>query len=169
MFDKQIRLYGRHADILKKYSKDKQGENEMHFDVDNNEGTKKTIYIFDNMLQCYMVAAMLGINNKKKANLDTDKNTYATIFADVLIKNRSNLMRIYSHMILSSDSNEDVDSKIKKAFSINSSDADANQEELDSYVRGGLEIIDDTFSKCASYEDVSNSILDLLDGIELGD
>ena len=167
MFDKQIRLYGKHADILKKYSKDKQGENEVRFEVDNNEGSKKTIYIFDSMLQCYMVAAMLGINNKKKAEVDSDKNKYATIFADIIIKNRSNLQRIYSHMILTDDSIDDVDAKIKKAFSIKSSDSDSEQDRLDSFVRGGLELIDEYFGNCASYEDVSNSILDLLDGIVL--
>ena len=47
MFDKQIRLYGKHADIIRKYSKDKQGADEQHFIVDNHEGQEKNIYIFN--------------------------------------------------------------------------------------------------------------------------
>ena len=163
MFDKQIRIYGKHADIIRKYSKDKQGSDEQHFLVDDNEGKQKNIYLFENILQCYMCAAMVGISNRKTAEADSNKDKTANIFADILFKNRSNLQRIYQHMILSENSEETVDGTIKKAFSINKANADTEEDRVAAYVRGGLEIIDNYFSSCSSYEDVANKLMDFLD------
>ena len=56
-----------------------------------------------------------------------------------------------------------IDDSIKKAFSINKLNEDAEQEKLEDYVRGGLEIIDEIFSGCKTYEDVANCIIDLKD------
>lgn len=163
MFTKQIRFYGKHADIMRKYSKDKQGADAQHFTVINNSGEKKVIYLFETILQCYMVAAMLGIINKRTAEVDTSKSTStANIFADILIKNKGYLERIYHHLILSEKGNLTADGIIKKAFTINKGEQDELEEKrLESYVRGGLEIIDEKFSSCQTYEDVANAIIDL--------
>lgn len=171
MFDKQIRLYGKHADIIRKYSKDKQGADEQHFIVDNHEGQEKNIYIFENILQCYMVAAMIGIINKKTVPVDSNRDKTANIFADILIKNRDNLKRIYQHMILSENPEDTVDGTIKRAFSISNANAESEESRLEGYVRGGLEIIDEYFSSCTSYEDVANKIMDFLDdyGVDLNE
>lgn len=163
MFDKQIRIYGKHADIIRKYSKDKQGADEQHFLVDDNEGNSKNIYLFENILQCYMCAAMIGIISRKKADVDTNRDKTANIFADILIKNRANLLRIYQHMILMENSEGSVDGTIKKAFSINKTNSDDEEAKVEAYVRGGLEIIDEYFSSCNSYEDVANKLMDFLD------
>lgn len=162
MFKKQIRLYGKYADIIRKYSKDKQGADEQHFLIDDNEGEEKNVYIFENILQCYMCAAMIGIINKKTMPQDSNRDKTANIFADILFKNRHNLMRIYQHMILSEDNEESIDSVIKRAFSINVSNPDQEQEKFDGYVRGGLLIIDDWFNNCKSYEDVANQLIDFI-------
>ena len=163
MFTKQIRFYGKHADIMRKYSKDKQGADAQHFIVTNNSGEKKVIYLFDTILQCYMVAAMLGIINKRTADIDNTKtSSTANIFADILIKNKPTLERIYQHMVLSEESDLSVDGLVKKAFTINKGDQDDIEEKrLEAYVRGGLEIIDEKFNSCQTYEDVANAILDL--------
>ena len=163
MFTKQIRFYGKHADIMRKYSKDKQGSDAQHYVVTNNAGEKKIIYLFETILQCYMVAAMLGIINKRTAEVDNSKSSStANIFADILLKNKGTLERIYQHMVLSEESELSVDGIIKKAFTINKGDQDDIEEKrLESYVRGGLEIIDEKFSTCQTYEDVANAILDM--------
>lgn len=162
MFEKQIRLYGKYADIIRKYSKDKQGSDEQHYLIDNNEGAENNVYIFENILQCYMCAAMLGIINKKTMPQDSNREKTANIFADILAKNRHNLMRIYQHMILSEENDESIDATVKKAFSINISNPDFAQEKMDSYVRGGLLIIDEWFNNCKSYEDLANKIIDFV-------
>lgn len=168
MFSKQIRFTGRHAAILQKYSKDKGGDQDIPFKVSNNDGLEKTISIFDTKIQCYMVAGMLGIIKNRKSEIDNDKNyPNANIFADVLNKKRASLDRIYHHMILSESSDESIDAKVKKAFSIVPDDrCDQEQKKLEDYVRGGLEILDELFGECKSYEDVCNAIYELSDMID---
>ncbi len=161
MFSKQIRFTGKHAAILQKYSKDKGGDQDIPFKVSNNDGVEKTISLFDTKIQCYMVAAMLGIIKNRTA--DIDKNLpNANIFVDVLNKKRSSLERIYHHMILSENNDDSIDSKVKKAFSIVPDEkADEEQKKLEDYVRGGLEILDEYFCECKSYEDVCNAMYEL--------
>ncbi len=170
MFDKNIKIYGKYSDIIKKYSKDKQSSDQLKFTVTNNDGKTRDIYIFDTMIQCYMVAAMLGIVNKRTAEPDKDRTKSINIFAEVILKeeNQRNLNRIYQHMILSEENDNSIDAKIKEAFSINRNGSSEDQmERINAYVRGGLEIIDEYFSKCSDYESVCNAIYDLLDSVSV--
>lgn len=163
MFSKQIRITGIHGDYLRKYSKDKQGENTQYFTLDDNEGHMGNYYIFENILQCFMCAAMIGIIEGKLAAPDNSKTTPANIFADIVNKNYDNLMRIYQHMILTRDLDLSIDARIKKAFSVDKSNEDAEEERIYSYARGGLEIINDYFKDCKTFEDVANAIVELSD------
>ena len=110
-----------------------------------------------------MTAAMVGIISKKTAPVDNNRDKTANIFADILAKKRDNLIRIYRHMVLSENDEETVDGTIKKAFSISNSNSDEAEAKIESYVRGGLEIIDSYFCECKSYEDVANKIMDFID------
>lgn len=164
MFKKQVRFYGRHALIMQKYCKDKGGDQEVAFPITNNDGkTIEHFYVFETRIGIYMVAAMLGIINKSKIEEDSDKKIYSSIMADMLDKQRKKLERIYQYMILSDDSLGSADAKIKKAFSLIPTDeeCDAQQHELENYVRGGLEIIDSYFKDCKTYEDICNAILEM--------
>lgn len=161
MFDKQIRITGIHADYIRKYSKDKQGENAAYFTLDNNEGKTDNYYIFDTILQCYMCAAMIGIIEKKSSPVDNTKTTPANIFAEIINKNRGTLERIYHHMVISTYTDLGIDSRIKKAFSVDKENEAEEEERLNGYVRGGLEIINERFSNCKTFEDVANAIHDL--------
>lgn len=163
MFDKQIRITGKHADYMRLYSKDKQGENAMYFDLDDGEGEKVRCYVFDTMIQCYMCAAMIGIINNRTAEPDNTKTTPANIFADAINKFRDNLMRIYYHMVLSIDKDLDIDARIKKAFSVAKENADEEEKRIESFVRGGLEIINEHFENCTTLEQFANTIFDLCD------
>lgn len=163
MFKKLVRFYGKHAYTIQKYCKDKGGEQDVPFVVNNNTGEEKTIYIFENRAYLYLVAGMLGIIKKRTAPIDHSINIYSSIMPEMLEKQRENLERMYHHMILSEDDGLNPDSKIKKAFTIKKSDEewDEEQKRLESYVRGGLEIIAEIFDKCKSYEDVCNAMYDL--------
>ena len=68
MFTANILMTGKHAEILKKYSVDKQAEDQYELFVLDNCGNKKKIHIFDTMIQTYMCGAMLGIINKKQSS-----------------------------------------------------------------------------------------------------
>ena len=160
MFDSFIRFYGKHARIMKMYCRNTSAETAVPFEIDNNEGKKEDKYIFDTLLQCYLVAGMLGIINKRTAKTDTNKTIDATIMSDILIKKKGLLVRMYQHMVLSENDGLSADAKVKKAFSVSMTEEEgkAEQERLEDYVRGGLEIIDETFSGCLSYEDVARQI-----------
>lgn len=164
MFKKQVRFYGKHAAIMQKYCKDKGGEQEVPFSISNNDGKNiDHFYIFETRIQIYMVAAMLGIINKASVEEDTDKSIYSSIMSEMIEKQRRKLERIYQYMILSDDSLGSADAKIKKAFSIIPTDeeCDVQQHKLENHVRGGLEIIDNYFKECKTYEDICNAILEL--------
>ena len=63
------------------------------------------------------------------------------------------MQRIVKYMILSQYTNENADMLVKKAFSMKrDKDVDKQlEEELHSYVRGGLEILDDYFKNVKDY------------------
>ena len=157
MFKSQISLYGKHAELLKKYSRDKQGE-KVVFTVTDNEGKQKEIFLFDNYIQGYMVSAMLGIYLGKTSQEDGNRSSEATIFADILTKKKGDLDTIVEFMILT-EKEENVDKKIRNAFSIDRDNEIELERRVTSYVRGGLEVIDEWFGKCKTYEDVANQIL----------
>lgn len=165
MFKSNILMTGKHAEYMKKYSIDKQAEEQFEFQVFDNKGSKKTIYIFSTMIQAYMCAAMLGIIENKCVTEDKSSSVTANIFADIVMKNTPKLERIVQFMILSSDE-VGTDQKIKEAFTINKDEAYI-QNRLTSYARGGLEIIDSYFSDCQIYSDVAYKMLNLIDDYEL--
>lgn len=171
MFKKLVRFYGKHADIMQKYCKDKGGEQEISFIVSNNSGEQKNIYIFDNRVHIYMVGGMLGIINQRKADIDRSTQTYSSIMPEMLEKQRPNLERMYHHMVLTENNLLGADAKIKDAFSVKKTDEqwEAEQKKLEDYVRGGLEIIEEIFNKCKTYEDVCNAMFELRDLVDLSD
>lgn len=163
MFKKQIRFTGKHAYIMQKYSKDKGGDQEIKFNVNNNSGVLKDIYIFETRIYIYLVAGMIGIIMNRQADVDKSSQITSTIMVDMLEKQRESLERMYHHMVLVEKSSKNADERIKNAFSVNKDDKknEFEQIKLENYVRGGLEIIDEIFKDCKTYEDVCNGIYEL--------
>ena len=162
MFTKTIRVYGKFANILKKYVKANKDDDLVSFQLTNNDDGKPIkAYVFETMYQCLVTAAVLGMINDKKEPESNDKDTYATIFNEVLVKNNATLKLIYEQMVLTDKSLDlDNDQRIKKAFTpIVGEDNEKREEEYFlSFARGGLLILDEMFSKCETYEDLANEI-----------
>ena len=55
----------------------------------------------------------------------------------------------------------------KRCFHFHGEQWEEEQKRLENYVRGGLEIIDEIFVNCHSYEAICNAIYDLKDQIGL--
>lgn len=165
MFKKNIIIYGEYSNIVKKYSKDTSGIEKSNFilkDTDeNNRIINKEVYIFNRLVDCVMVAMMLGIIENKKADDDNDKSVKATVFLDQINSERYSFIRIYQHMILTRRTDLENDEKIKLAFKENFEDVDNDDiENLFSYMRGGLLIIDEYFKNCDTVENFCNAIID---------
>ena len=169
LFTKNIRFIGKHAQILQKYCKDKGTENDVSFILDDGQGNKKTAYIFETRLECYMFAIMLGIIEKRQSEEDnSNRNIDSNILVEQLTKKRYELERIYHFMILSKSDVSSNDLKIKECFSLVSEEKEPEvMREINSYARGGLEIIDENFSSCQTYENVMNSLYDLLEYLKI--
>ena len=157
MFKDDIRLYGKHAKILKKYSRDNSSNSEYKFDLRDHRNKIMTCYIFETMIGLFMCSAMVGIIEGKKAPVDNNKDVYANIMSQQVVKYRSNLERIYKFMILS-NKDESVDKRIKTAFTVKEDNNHEMEKEIYAYARGGLEIIDSYFKECKTYEDVANAL-----------
>ena len=157
MYQSPISVYGKHAELLKKYSRDKQGEKVL-FTVTDNNGKEKEVFLFDNYIQGYMVSAMLGIYLNKYVPDNGNRNSEAKIFADILAKKKGDLDTIVEFMLLT-DHESNVDRKIRNAFSIDRENELELERRVMGFARGGLEVIDEWFGKCRTYEDVANQIL----------
>ncbi len=156
IFSSDLRLHGRHAELIKKYSRDKQAEEQFNLTVKDNMGNTHNTYIFETMIQAYMVSALIGIISEKKVENDTQSEPTANILSDTLIKNRSDLERITRFMILSKNDGISVDLKIRNAFTLNKNVL--LEKEVTAYSRYGMEIIDSYFNECITQEDIVNQL-----------
>ena len=119
-------------------------------------GNTHNTYIFETMIQAYMVSALIGIISEKKVENDTQSEPTANILSDTLIKNRSDLERITRFMILSKNDGISVDLKIRNAFTLNKNVL--LEKEVTAYSRYGMEIIDSYFNECITQEDIVNQL-----------
>jgi len=163
MFNNDIRIYGKHAAIMKRYSKSSSNAN-SDYKVNDIDNDLKDFYIFSNYYNCFTTAAILGIIENRKSESSNDKSVDATIFASKLVAKKDDLTNLYQSMIFTDDDGLDADKKIKKAFRVLDSDEKIKEAKglFLSYVFGGLEIIDEKFNDCNTTEDVVNCISDLL-------
>lgn len=162
MFTSQLKMYGKHAYILKKYSKDSQAAEPVKFTLKDYDGNLRDVVVFDSMIKCFIFCAALGFAEKRIANEDKSVNVDANIFADVFNANRKTIERIYKQIVLS-DESISKDDRIKKIFKKMSQEEDKAAEQIIlSYVRGGLEILDEQLKDSFSYETFATNFLELI-------
>lgn len=161
MFNNDIRMYGKHAKIIKKYSKSRNHEEQNQFLIRDFNGKESDCVLFDTMMQAYLVSCALGIAENKQSKAETSGDEYATIFTDVINKSRDNLIKLVQFMLLVENNDLSVEAKVKKAFNIQNVTNKDLEEKLKSYACGGLEILDSYFSECKTQENVVDKIADL--------
>lgn len=160
MFDSNIQIFGKHAQIIKKYSKNSQADATVSFIVLDQNGNSKEITLFNTMMQTYLVSCALGIASQKSAEITGDRNDRANIFSEIVIKKREDLIRLVQFMLLTEENEDTINSKIKKAFSVRNMTDSSLEEKLNGYALGGLEILDSYFGNCQTEEDVAHAIGD---------
>ncbi|MFI3252469.1 MAG: hypothetical protein R3Y60_04945 [bacterium] len=156
MFDTDIKFTGSQANILKKYSKTKQSENTISFILKNVNNNNIDTFIFDTSMDCYMIAAMIGIINNKRSKKSGEGSV--TIFHEKISKCKVELNTISRFANFINNENITVEENIKKSFTATKSDDKEAEVLIDEYVRGGLDVIDNYFKECQTVEDFCSAL-----------
>lgn len=169
MFKNDIVIYGKYAEYLKKYSHGTSSEEQIDFKVNNNVGKQESIYIFETLMDAFLIAAMLGIIENREIKYISSGEPKATIFAEKVIKTKKSLDRIIEFMILTDENIKNVDDKVKQTFTVRRTEEEKKMLEtrLKGFAQGGLEIINEEFEPCESKEAVIFKINDLCNRYDL--
>ena len=157
MFDNDYNITGSHATKLKFLAKKNSDENDL------------SAKIFERYIDVYLNAAVWGLlynRTAKKNNIDSDR---ASIRADVFSKERKTCIFLYRMVMLLADPERkrylSKDQRIDRAFRNDSNGKESLDENLElfhSYVRGGIDILYETFcenlSSSFSREDLMEQI-----------
>jgi hypothetical protein len=153
MFKKDIKVIGKHAYLIKKYS-GKYGSREeiSHVKIiDSNilEKKEKDLILFETNFDALTSAMLIGISMKKTSTEDKGDFLPANILADKLNDDQSQDLfnKIYQIYLLSV-LNLPIEETVKELFNSNNDDKEIKRIEslLMSYAYAGLEEIDKIFS-----------------------
>lgn len=163
MFENDYTLTGKHANHLKylavKNAKDK----------DNDSDASSSAKIFERYIDVYMNAAIWGLLYSRTEPKDTSSDDRARIYADAFATERNNCVFLY-RMVMLLDTSTDLDSteRINRAFRYDSDESKAaelqqNLELFNSYVRGGIEQLYETFTDgCTTRDDYMTKIYEVM-------
>lgn len=149
MFDKDMKIYGKHATYWKALTQL----------PGNAVETSNNFKIFENYIYVYMLAPIIGLINGKKAYLDPNDSSKdsAGMLSEVQIKNSAKLKYIYRLIVLTDDSEGlSNEQKINRAFreDYNEEEVKKGMELYTAYFLGGLEILYDMFvTNCVTDDD----------------
>ena len=167
MFDTDYNITGSHATKLKslavKNSEDKK---------DVKDTPKVSARIFERYIDVYLNAAVWGLLYNRTSKRDTSSSDRARIYADAFSRERDNCMFLYRMVMLLANSDRKnyltKEQRVDRAFRYDSKGKEFLEENLElfhSYVRGGIDILYETFcEKLPSFtrEDFMNRIHDTL-------
>lgn len=153
MFNKEIIITGKHAYYMKFLSPQKSSTEEYR-----NR-------IFDRYMDVYMNAAVIGFIYGEKEEIDRTidyKDAKASLFTDVVQKEKQNLLFIYRIiMLLENKKNTNEEERIERAFKDDSysNRTDRKLENLElfnSYVRGGITYLYNKINAVSLEERIDN-------------
>ncbi len=153
MFDREIKIRGIYATHLKQLAK-----------------SAEQPYIFDRYIDVYMNAATIGLlEGEPIKNPDTSSQDTATIFLDVITKERANCVFLYRLvMLLDRSGGLTAEQRIDRAFRDEGDTAhpekmEANMKLFNEYVLAGIEIMYDRIAKHSnSTEDMCDAAYEMM-------
>ena len=152
MFEKDYRLYGKHATYAK-FMKDDAG-------------------IFNYIIDVYMNGAIWGLMNNRTAPRDRDSKDDVNILASQFSERRDKCMFLY-RLVMLLDETTDLtpQERIDRAFRDDAEEESpekeeklkANLEVFHSYVRGGIEkLYEDFIADCTTKDDYMNRVHEMV-------
>lgn len=143
MFDKDIKVIGKHASYIKFLSK-KTAELKKDF-----VGAE----IFRRYIDVYIAGAIIGLVKNRKADVDATPNgDSAMIFASAVINEQSKLKLLYRTALLIDNKSLSDDDRIDLAFRYDTNETKLKEgmEVFNSYARGGIEWLYEKFTENAT-------------------
>jgi hypothetical protein len=165
MILKDLKFFGKHADLLKKYSDNRNTAEQVVRNkirsYKEGKDSEEDLILFDTYFKAFYMAATLGLKHNKKTKMDmTDSTKNATIFAEILGKNSEFIRNLYLYYLFVNTNKEKIDETIKKAFSpsLSAEEISNFSSDITEYACTGLEIINNLLLENRVIEDVLISI-----------
>ena len=154
IFTGDIFLKGKHATYAKFFCPTPEKKDSF--------SDRKPADIFKRVIDVYMMAAVIGLEHGLRASEDRASADQAHIHADVINREKLNLVFIFQLVMLVDNSQRlDADAKIARAFK--NDDIKANFELFNSYVRGGIEWLYERFTEgTTTHDDYISKIQDVV-------
>ena len=155
MFDREYCFYGKYADIVKK----------LTTKLNDEIGT----VFFERNLDVYEIAPIIGWVYQRKATSAHDDNT-TKIFRDKIIDDRPNLLFNYRNIMLLEHKDLSEEERMNIAFKMDDKDDERKvyDELYNSYVLGGLEVLDEKiFENASEPEDYLKNFYEFVQELEV--
>lgn len=147
MFDGDIVIRGKHATYMK-FLKDSANVFNRHMDI-------------------YLLAPILGMNYSRLADEDKELNENIRMFADVVIREQTNLQFIYRLVtLLDENSGRSIDERIDRAFRYDSDESitKENLTAFNRYALGGIEYLYEKFTdNCTTKQDYIDKVYEFVE------
>lgn len=151
MFDKDIKILGKHATYIKFLAKKTTELNKNAISAE----------VFRRYLDVYIAGVTIGLVKHLKADVDNTSDDYANLLASQVIGEQSKLKMLYRMTQLLDDTSLSADDRIDLAFRYDSNDEKVKQgmDAFNSYARGGIEWLYEYFtSEATTKEDYLEKI-----------
>ncbi len=148
LFRSQVRLYGKHGLYAEALSPDFSAAKDVTLPE-----IKRQKYLFNRIIDVYMLAPMIGYLYQREAQRDGSEST-KSIMGETLSAEYNKLIFTYQLiMILDRKSEPDLNERIRRAFSSDEKIQQAGLSIFNSYARGGIEVLYEELIEGASTPD----------------
>lgn len=163
-------IYGKYAQIIKKYSKSSDADAE-EWELSNGEDSPLPVKIFNTYIDCLYAGAAIGLAKKLKIKdftLNQEVKMRANILASAWKNRQMDFMYLYQLMILTDkELNLSKDERIKKVFN----DIPESQKEIEfnyflQFAYGGLIELDKILSEIHDYIGLSNYASEIYNSLQ---
>lgn len=159
IFRSQVRFYGKHGQYLEALTPGT--ENAKNEELPDIERYK---YLFDTVVDIYIVAPLVGYLYQQKAPRDGNEQT-KNIMEGALASHHDKLVFSYELlMLLDKKSEPDLNERIRRAFRANDELVASGMEVFNEYARGGIEVLYDRLvTGAATQDDLVRNLMDFAD------
>lgn len=156
IFRSQVRFYGKHGQYLEALTPGTEKQK-----VPGLPEIERNKYLFDTVVDIYVIAPIVGYLYQRKAPRDGAEPT-KNIMEGALASHHDKLVFSYELlMILDQHSEPDLNGRIRRAFRANDDLAKEGMAIYDEYARGGIEILyEKLVTGAATPDDLVRNLMD---------